>query len=109
MAESELTDGPLDATSAEPAFPSASRGPGVATIRASESRDLALQAGMRPLRSGSIEKVVSRVTTLGEVARVTVRTEEKPSAIESGLGENHKTERAAVQSFGPRLSFLASS
>jgi general secretion pathway protein E len=42
---------------------------------ASEIRDAAMRAGMRLLRDNGIDKVLAGVTTVAEVARVTVRSE----------------------------------
>jgi hypothetical protein len=47
----------------------------VATISATEIRDVGSQDRMRLSRDDGIEKVPARVTTLGKVACVTVRTE----------------------------------
>jgi general secretion pathway protein E len=46
-----------------------------ARASATEIRDSALVSGMRLLRDDGIEKILAGVTTPGEVARVTIRTE----------------------------------
>ena len=59
-------------------------------IRASAAdiRDAAVQAGMRLLRDNGVEKVRAGITTPGEVARVTVRTEKCLTAIPNDVDDS---------------------